>query len=168
MNSKEKLTLHETWLYCMKMWKWVINELSIRKDVHPRDLKGEWINRFYRKNDKIRHNCFFCQYVVNFIGKDVYDKWEDCNYCPGRLIDSEFHCELYREPDNKQDNKYYIHAFNEYYWIAQPEEFYKKLQKMHEEYQEFLSSCESKEECEMRLQLKQAWNIKKELIPRYI
>ena len=106
----EKLTLEESWKYCLKMWKW-IKEESKKVELHEgeylflkiEELKREWLK--LNKMDEIYNNCFFCKY-----GYDNKQTKYSCNSCPGVLIDKDFRC---------NDDKY---AYDK-----NPELFYKEL-----------------------------------------
>lgn len=103
-----KLTLNQTWRECLKMWKWIVEQIDF-KTFHKIKNKTRYIERLKREylksinlDNVIMMNCFFCEYD---------DKHEDeCQSCPGRLAVPDFRC------INKS-----------YSWSSCPDKFYAKL-----------------------------------------
>ena len=76
----KKLSLNDTWEQCLKMWKWISRQwLNTKLDAL--DLKGLWLEENGYGKREIEANCFFC-----------HSCHQDCNKCPGRLIDADFDC----------------------------------------------------------------------------
>lgn len=83
----KQLTLSETWVLCLRMWRWIAKEWekdlalpeSERREVFQ--LKNQWINANRLKS---RTYCFFCKYAIGKIGS--------CDGCPGALVDPKFAC----------------------------------------------------------------------------
>ena len=105
----KRLNLTETWILCLRMWKWIAEEIKKNPEGDPARLKCQWMKEhdFYVTVDgnifsDVRCDCFFCEYI------DVREL--NCYNCPGYKVDKKFHC------DN-DDYSYYDH----------PIEFYKKL-----------------------------------------
>lgn len=99
---KKKLTLNQTWILCLRMWRWITKEWTGRISVVS--LKQQWLkaNGFTKEN--ILTNCFFCDFQNNDDGDG------SCLKCPGRLVDSGFQCEN-----------------NAYHYYEKPIAFYKEL-----------------------------------------
>ena len=78
----KKRTLNQTWILCLRMWRWIaaIKAKGSRRWVTT--LKRQWLreNGIRIKGD---HDCFFCEYNNR---EDV------CVNCPGRLVDYDFSC----------------------------------------------------------------------------
>ena len=76
----KKRTLNQTWVLCLRLYKWVakMKAKGSRKQVCV--LKNQW---FYENllDVKIESNCFFCDFC------------KFCDGCPGKLVDSDFNCE---------------------------------------------------------------------------
>ena len=98
----KRLNLNETWVLCLKMWKWIAKEVEAGRDsiTDVIDLKDEWLTKHGFRD--VEENCFFCDYARRKAG---------ClQSCPGKKIDGSFNC----------DNK-------EYHYAGEPIAFYKKL-----------------------------------------
>lgn len=100
---KKPLTLNQTWVICLRMWRWIAKNWKPGNSV--RYLKRKWLYNNGFKNKKYRpaKNCFFCDY-----NKRRSDG--TCENCPAVLVDSKFHCS---NIDYSYDNR--------------PKEFYQKL-----------------------------------------
>lgn len=74
----KKRTLNQTWILCLRMWRWVAGQKGVISD-----LKIQWFsdNGF----EYIALDCFFCDYTLN-------KKSGGCKACPGRLVDPTFSC----------------------------------------------------------------------------
>ena len=110
---KKKLTLDETWELCLKMWKWIADEVTaMGKQFNPRltveSLKYEWMKENGYKLTRINHRCFLCEYDDQHIND--LDHIDTCQACPARLVDSDFSC-----------------GNTEYEYDVQPLKFYAKL-----------------------------------------
>ena len=76
------MTLDQTWALCLEMWKWVSEQTG---DVE--DLKKEWLKAHGFKWRDIAAACFFCEY------NSAREASDDCNHCPGKLVDEDFDCQ---------------------------------------------------------------------------
>ena len=74
----EKLSLDETWVQCLKMWKWITQPAFAEIAVY--ELKGRWLKQHGFSD--VNAACLFCEYV-GYNGGIA---------CPGRLVDKEFNC----------------------------------------------------------------------------
>ncbi len=83
----KKLTLDETWRFCMSLWRWVAKEVRIRgwELGLVEELKEEWLDKKGFPFGEVDSNCFFCAYKKN-------RGYSDCRLCPGRKIDKDFDC----------------------------------------------------------------------------
>ena len=72
----KKRTLNQTWILCLRMWRWRASGNNKRKPT----WKAKWL----RDNgiESIRANCFFCAFA----------KTGSCEDCPGILVDPTFNC----------------------------------------------------------------------------
>lgn len=79
-----KLTLNQTWKYCLQMWKWIAEQIKIDHTQSVSELKRLWLknNKFHTLH--LRSRCFFCAYASHF--------GNTCDNCPAKLIDKNFHC----------------------------------------------------------------------------
>lgn len=103
--------LNRCWKNCLRMWKWISENLSDgftglswdEKKVVVNGLKAQWLqeHRFTREIDR---DCFFCNYANTKRG--CYD------FCPGRLVDKQFHC----NPPSGKDS-----------YAGNPKGFYRRL-----------------------------------------
>jgi len=99
MNEEIKdLTLNQTWILCLRMWRWVSKQ---KGDV--RRNKRRWLNKNgFRNKPKPVSDCFFCEYANS--------RSRSCDGCPGFLVDKSFSCL----------NKFY-------HFYTYPKEFYQEL-----------------------------------------
>ncbi len=98
----KRLNLNETWVLCLKMWKWIAKQVKAgRQNVEG--LKEEWLRK--HKFSGIHSKCFFCDYAV----KNSHPKKFDCN-CPAERIEQDFWCQK-----------------DSYCYSLKPIAFYKKL-----------------------------------------
>ncbi len=82
----KKLTLNETWEYCLSMWRWIAKQRRARSRSSVPSLKRRWLEYNWSGKD-IDGDCFFCDYGLS------HTKTEDnCDACPAQKIDPEFHC----------------------------------------------------------------------------
>lgn len=100
MKNKKERTLNQTWVLCLRMWRWIAKvwQTPRYRRYGVCDLKKTWLrkNRFrYLQND-----CFFCE----------FDRGFSCSSCPGKLIVLDFNC-----------------CDDEYDYEEKPVEFYKEL-----------------------------------------
>ena len=82
----KRLTLDQTWTECLKMWKWITEQ--IKKDVeldNVCELKERWLEEHGYEEDEILEGCFFCEYTKGH--KRICS--EDC---PGAKVDKGFGC----------------------------------------------------------------------------
>lgn len=86
--------LDTCWLRCLRMWKWISENLPegfdqfqpIDKPNVIRTLKAKWLksNGFTKPLD---HDCFFCEY-----DEQHKDRAADCSHCPARLVVRDYYC----------------------------------------------------------------------------
>lgn len=88
------LTLDETWVECLKMWRWIVRQPCPR---NVKALKVEWITAHGFAG--ISHACFFCEYSEYGRG------WQGCvkGHCPAKLVDRKFTCAC--DPDYNYEEK---------------------------------------------------------------
>lgn len=98
----KRLTLNETWVLCLRMWKWIAEQRKKERRTGVEGLKALWLKKHGYKDDEIDNDCFFCEYACQ--------KQGCLNSCPGYKVDSEFTC----------DNA-------EYSYCKHPIKFYTKL-----------------------------------------
>jgi hypothetical protein len=98
------MTLNETWKNCLRMWKWIVEQIDDDTDnlCLTVCLKVDFLNKYHFKKE-IKSDCFFCEY-------DDSRNGDNCNKCPGFLVDPTFSC---------MDPVYGFHR--------NPQLFYKKL-----------------------------------------
>ena len=99
----KRLTLNETWVECLKKWKWIAQQKMKGDIVHI--LKVQWLEDNGYCTDDVRYHCFFCEYTNK--------RGRRCDLCPGRKIDPGFEC---RNSD--------------YDYFDEPILFYAKLKKL--------------------------------------
>ncbi len=102
--------LDRAWINCIRMWKWISENLPrgfkrlsvVNKEEEIKILKTKWLdeNRF---ENHLQHSCFFCDYDSRH--------GNNCDFCPARLVDESFHCNSHKE---------YSH-------IRNPQEFYREI-----------------------------------------
>ncbi len=86
----KRLNLDQTWVLCLKMWKWIAKEVKAGKTRDVDGLKKEWLQK-HGFRDILAHDCFFCQYS-NSRTKDM-----SCRLCPAKkTAGKEYHC---NDPD---------------------------------------------------------------------
>ncbi len=100
----KRLTLDETWVFCLKMWKWIAKEARAGKDDRIESLKREWLNKNGFSDIHVWGTCFFCEYSVRRTNPNT------CRLCPAKRVNKVFSC---------YDEKYC--------WQTSPLKFYKKL-----------------------------------------
>ena len=84
--------LDRNWSNCLRMWRWISENLPDgflnlpydEKESIIDNLKAIWLkkNRF---TNPLSNDCFFCNY-------DKQHNTEDCQSCPAKLVDPNFHC----------------------------------------------------------------------------
>lgn len=99
-----KLTLNQTWKYCLRMWKWITEQIKKGNKASIWTLKEEWLKNNGFKNKRIRDKCFFCNYCHQY-----------CEKCPACLIEGDFYC-----------------MDLDYDYIIEPIKFYNKLIQLNE------------------------------------
>ncbi len=97
---KKKRTLNQTWVLCLRMWRWISKMKAEKSRKWVTTLKTQWLREAGIKI-KGDSDCFFCEYII---------KMDSCHTCPGRLVDPSFSC--HREA---------------YHYQREPIAFYKKL-----------------------------------------
>lgn len=108
--------LDRCWKNCLRMWKWVSENLPKRFTGLSTDdkegvidrLKQAWLgqNRFTKAID---HHCFFCEYDETVLR--LNDSVWPCDNCPGKKVGGEqFHC-----------------CNTTYHYRNDPKAFYRKL-----------------------------------------
>lgn len=95
------MNLDKTWEECLRMWKWIVENLDDTNCVE--ELKVQWLDK--NGYDDLRHECFFCEVA----GRCGYGS-TNCNKCPARDVDPDFNC-----------------CFTEYDYELYPKAFYAKL-----------------------------------------
>ncbi len=100
-NNMKKLSLEKTQTECLRMWKRIKEQVEAGNKKPIWQLKEEWMEENNYPN--VQDDCFFCDYANHYAD-------DNCDFCPGRLIDKTFDC------DNKS-----------YSWHDQPIAFYNKL-----------------------------------------
>ena len=109
-----KLSLDETWHYCLEMWKSIAKKAPRRGYSldepfdNIEDAKGNWLRENGFNPACIASQCFFCDYISRY-GRP------SCSNCPGKEIDSKFDC---------RDGRYCYYKF--------PAKFYAKLVELNE------------------------------------
>ena len=84
--NPNKMTLEQTWTYCLKMWKWIAKNYNSQCFVIG--LKRQWLKKNGFGDNCIDQKCFFCHYAYRKGGG--YKK--GCDKCPAIKIDPTFHC----------------------------------------------------------------------------
>lgn len=105
---EKKLTLNQTWKYCLEMWEWVAEQIKQGTDLDVDALKEKWLRK-YTHIRSLYNDCFFCEYLKRHCTEG------DCSTCPGKLVNKRFYC-------NNQT----------YHYDRKPLKFYQKLVKMNE------------------------------------
>ena len=89
----KKLTLNETWVLCLKMWRWIVAHLDMF-DGDIDELKDYYFRHVCRLRLENRplFDCYFCE----FNGQQGYlcseDTKKPCYKCPGYLVSRAFSC----------------------------------------------------------------------------
>jgi len=105
--AKKKLTLEQTWKYCLAMWKWIAEQKKDGSRKRVRTLKAEWLKA--HNFEGIFNNCFFCNWAGGWRGNM-------CSYCPSLMVDPDVHGE------------YINWCFKpKHHWEESPEAFYAEL-----------------------------------------
>ena len=94
-----KWTLNQTWKYCLKMWKWIAEQVQKNNVWYIEELKQQWLQE-HKFSKNLCNNCFFCD----------YNEQDDCSGCPGKLVTKSFDC-----------------CNHAYHFVHSPIKFYKKL-----------------------------------------
>ena len=88
MKAK-KLTLNETWRLCLKMWKWIAEQVKAGRIEGVERLKGEWLEKNWT-GEPLENDCFFCK------SSNYYNTRAACGcvlgMCPGKLVNKRFSC----------------------------------------------------------------------------
>jgi len=112
--SEKIWTLDEVWRLNLEQWKWISEQYQRYerqgKTAHPatvvvRLLKAQWVKDYGA--EIAEDSCFFCAYDLQ---EGLAVDSAACEYCPGRLVDADFHC-----------------CRPEYAWDEKPVAFYQKL-----------------------------------------
>ncbi len=91
----KRLTLDETWVLCLKMWKWIARQvraaIKAGKTWSVIELKNEWLSNHGLACNNIEHDCFFCEYARK---RNPYKeiRGAGCNLCPAKKIVKDFQC----------------------------------------------------------------------------
>ena len=99
----ERLTLDQTWVLCLKMWKWIAKEVRAGNSTNVDALKKEWCEKNGFAAIEIKYCCFFCEYDRRGIC--------ECDRCPARKIDKAFKC----------------YVDSSYHYLEFPLKFYKTI-----------------------------------------
>ncbi len=105
--------LDRTWKNCLRMWKWISENLPERFDERFDNkksavvelLKSQWL----RQNGFTKHleeDCFFCEYDMRNGDVDA----DACDNCPMKIINRQSGC-----------------CAKKYHYRKQPKAFYEKL-----------------------------------------
>lgn len=81
----KKLTLGKTWTLCLRMWKWIAEQIKENPTLPVNNLKWQWLERNGFNPLEIFERCFFCQYAI------LHNGCMNCD-CPGKLVDMKFSC----------------------------------------------------------------------------
>ena len=106
---KKRLTLDETWVLCLRMWKWIAKQIRKDPGLGVGSLKTEWVEAHGYEDEELASNCFFCDYAQKYYQGDRCI----CPSCPARKIDPDFDC-----------------MDIEYRHIKHPLEFYAELRRL--------------------------------------
>lgn len=80
----KKRTLNQTWILCLRMWRWIAKMIREGAKVNVLRLKSKW---FYDNGFKdVMDDCFFCAFTLS--KRDS----SSCKRCPGKLVDRTFSC----------------------------------------------------------------------------
>lgn len=85
--AKKKLTLDETWKYCLQMWKWIVEQIKNGNNLSLSFLKYEWLRQNGFASESVRLGCFFCEYREKS-GLNCEEEYG----CPAQKIDKTFDC----------------------------------------------------------------------------
>ena len=91
--------LDRCWKNCLRMWKWIANKWKRGDDIEK--MKSEWLK--LHRFRPVYNGCFFCAYTTT-------NDCEDCDLCPGYLVNKRFHC-----------------CNETYFYSRHPKAFYRKL-----------------------------------------
>ncbi len=96
--------LDRTWKNCLRMWKWVSENLpkgfsvldGDQKGVVVESLKVQWLKN-HRFTVDLSSECFFCEYAWKQYHKTpshkpTRDGWPECDFCPAALVEPGFNC----------------------------------------------------------------------------
>lgn len=103
----KKLTLNQTWTLCLRMWKWIDEQIGKGDRTDIDMLKYQWLKKNNYELGKIEEDCFFCERNINLNDGGGYP---NCKDCPGVLVNKRFACM------NKT-----------YHYTTKPRKFYQKL-----------------------------------------
>ncbi len=88
----KKLTLNETWEYCLSMWQWIAKEKKAGSVTPVAILKSKWLENNW-SGKPINATCFFCEYGEKHPKKERSRKpTKGCMSCPATQIDLTFYC----------------------------------------------------------------------------
>ena len=136
---KEKMTLDQAWEECLKMWRWIVEQLDAGRDEGVCALKEEYVRNIGLTPHKpvnqgggadldkvLVADCFFCEYNEQHDGnnedegEEVWDEedWEfvqegHCDQCPGTKVDVRFQC-----------------SSSEYSYCSSPRLFLKEIERL--------------------------------------
>ena len=88
-----KLTLNQTWVLCLRMWRWIAEVW--KKGDNVERLKSKWLRENGFGAAGIHEHCFFCHYAPN-----------DCPKCPGRKVDEDFDCQDHDDYDYRMPKSF--------------------------------------------------------------
>ena len=103
---KKKRTLNQTWVLCLRMWRWIAKvwQTPRYRQYNIKKLKKIWLRKNGFPKSCLRGDCFFCEHK-NICGRDFCD-----DGCPGSFVDPDFNC-----------------CNSDYHYADKPVEFYKEL-----------------------------------------
>ncbi len=122
----KRLTLDQTWVQCLKMWKWIA--MKVRAAIKAGEswdvdkLKIEWLTKHGFNPKTVFEQCFFCEWGTR---KEVRKTtwYYLCPHCPAVKIDSDFLC-----------------GEGEYSYEEYPIAFYAELRRLHKLYKKGLKA----------------------------
>lgn len=103
-NKHNKKELDKVWKNCLKMWKWIVQQIDKGSELGVERLKMQWLETHGYKDKYIIAACFFCDYSKTNIPIDESDI---CLNCPGKLVDRRFCCGAVTYDYYKKPKKFY-------------------------------------------------------------
>lgn len=86
----KRLTLDQTWVECLKMWRWIVRQVKVAKAKRGSwgtdGLKQQWLAAHGYEPSKISSTCFFCDWDDKYIASGC------CSRCPAVMIEKDWTC----------------------------------------------------------------------------